>query len=199
MATSHGIIIKQYHADNGIFRAISWVQDFQKRANIQLTTYTGADAHHTNDLADRRIRELQDNGISMMLHAPLVSLCSQTSQQFLQCHYIVSKLSGIITPSHLHSYSSSGQPNTLSSLLLNYLCPQWIPFLLPKNPSQMENEVQSWSLLGMISLTKPHRCISSQPRLRSSQPTITCEIRTSIQNYQRLWFIIIVAGGSGIW
>ena len=69
MATSHGIIIKQYHADNGIFRANAWVQDYQENANQHLTTYAGVDAHHTNGLSDRRIRDIQDNGIAMIIHA----------------------------------------------------------------------------------------------------------------------------------
>ena len=38
MAASYGIIIKQYHTDNGIFRKNSWPQDCQERANPQLTT-----------------------------------------------------------------------------------------------------------------------------------------------------------------
>ena len=68
MAASHGIIIKQYHADNGIFRANAWAQDCQERANPQLTTYAGLNAHHTNGLAESRTRNIQENGRAMMLH-----------------------------------------------------------------------------------------------------------------------------------
>ena len=69
MADSHGIIIKKCHADNDIFRANAWVQDFQEHANPHLRTYSGVDYHHTNGLAERRIRDIQYNGRSMMIHA----------------------------------------------------------------------------------------------------------------------------------
>ena len=69
MTASYGIIINQYHADNGIFRSNAWVQEFQEHANPQLTTYSGLDAHHTNGLSEIRIRDIQDNGRAMMLHA----------------------------------------------------------------------------------------------------------------------------------
>ena len=69
MSESHGIIIKQYHVDNGIFRANAWVQDSQEPANTQLTNYAGVDAYHNNGLSKRLIRYIQDNGRSMMLHS----------------------------------------------------------------------------------------------------------------------------------
>ena len=69
MIASHGIIIEQYHAYNGIFRANSWVQHCQEHANQHLTTYTRVDDHHTNGLAERRIRDIQDNVRAMILRA----------------------------------------------------------------------------------------------------------------------------------
>ena len=69
ISASHGIIIKQYHAENDIFRANAWVQDCQERANQQLTNNSGADAHHTTGLAEGFIRDIHDNGKAMMLHA----------------------------------------------------------------------------------------------------------------------------------
>ena len=69
MASSHGIIINQYHTDNGILRANCWVQDCQERANPQITTYDGVDDHHTNGLGERRIRDIQDKFRYMMIHS----------------------------------------------------------------------------------------------------------------------------------
>ena len=68
MSTSHGIITNQYHADNVIFKENAWVQDCQGTSNPHLTTYVGLDAHHTNGLSERRIRDIKDNGRAMMLH-----------------------------------------------------------------------------------------------------------------------------------
>ena len=69
MESSHSIIVKQYHYYNGIFRANSWVQDLQERANPHLKNYYGVGSHQTNILAERIIRDIQDNGRAMMLHA----------------------------------------------------------------------------------------------------------------------------------
>ena len=69
MTASYGIIVKQYYADNGIFRENAWVLYCQERANTHLKTYSGVDACHINGLAERRIRDIQDNSVAMMLHA----------------------------------------------------------------------------------------------------------------------------------
>ena len=58
MEASHDIIVKQYHYGNGIFRANAWLQYCQERAYPTLTTYDMVDAHHTNVLAERRIRDI---------------------------------------------------------------------------------------------------------------------------------------------
>ena len=53
----HGVSIQHYHADNGSFKAHAW-----KRAcydNDQGLSFSGVNAHHTNGLAERRIRSLQ--------------------------------------------------------------------------------------------------------------------------------------------
>ena len=69
MSASHGIIIKQYHADSGIFRASAWIQCCQESSNTHLKIYAGLDAHHTNSLSEKIIRDIRDNGRAMMLHS----------------------------------------------------------------------------------------------------------------------------------
>ena len=69
MSASHIIIINQYHAENGIFRANAWVQDYQERANPQLTIYAVVGTHHTIGLAEIQIRDIQENCRAVMLHA----------------------------------------------------------------------------------------------------------------------------------
>ena len=66
-ARSHGITVKAYHADNGIFRANKWVEHCLK--NNQALTFAGVNAHHQNGIAERRIRELQELARTMLIHA----------------------------------------------------------------------------------------------------------------------------------
>ena len=52
------VIIKAYHADNGVFKANDWKQAcFNERQKL---TFAGVNAHFTNGLAEKRIRDLQD-------------------------------------------------------------------------------------------------------------------------------------------
>ena len=62
-----GVTIKAYHADNGIFRANKWQQACIE--SKQRLSFTGVNAHHTNGMAEKRIRDLQDLTRAQMLHA----------------------------------------------------------------------------------------------------------------------------------
>ena len=64
-AKRHGVKIENYHADNGIFKAIKWVEAC--RQDGQGVTYAGVNAHHQNGVAERRIRELQDLARTMLI------------------------------------------------------------------------------------------------------------------------------------
>jgi Integrase core domain. len=67
-ALSRGVTIHAYHADKcGIFRANKWMQDCE--TNKQRITFTSVHAHHTNGMAEKRIRDLQDLAQGMLLHA----------------------------------------------------------------------------------------------------------------------------------
>ena len=66
-AQTHGVKVKAYHADNGVFRAHDWVRAC--RDNQQPLTFAGVNAHHQNGMAERRIRELQDTARTMLIHA----------------------------------------------------------------------------------------------------------------------------------
>lgn len=57
-AANRGVIVKAYHADNGIFKANDWVKECHRKG--QPLTFAGVNAHHQNGLAERRIRELQE-------------------------------------------------------------------------------------------------------------------------------------------
>ena len=68
-AASHNVQILNYHADNGIFRANEWIKDCQSEPNPQGMYLSGVDSHHTNGIAERRIRDIQDSGRTMLIHA----------------------------------------------------------------------------------------------------------------------------------
>ena len=61
----NGVRVSNYHADNGIFRANEWRRECARKG--QGLTFSGVNAHHTNGLAERRIRSLQDLARSMLI------------------------------------------------------------------------------------------------------------------------------------
>jgi len=63
----HGVKVRGYHADNGIFKAKDWINDC--RAKQQSLIFTGVNAHHRNGRAERRIGLLQDLSWSMLIYA----------------------------------------------------------------------------------------------------------------------------------
>ena len=64
---SHGIKVKGYHANNGIFHANAWVNHCKK--SKQALTYAAVNAHHQNGITEREIRELQSMARTMLIHA----------------------------------------------------------------------------------------------------------------------------------
>jgi hypothetical protein len=56
-SATRGIQIEAYHADNGVFRAYKWLQDCNKKS--QNLKFAGVNAHHSNGMAEKRIKELQ--------------------------------------------------------------------------------------------------------------------------------------------
>ena len=66
-ADSFGVIIKHYHADNGIFKSRKWVDSCN--AAKQGLTFAGVNGHHQNGRTERRIRSLQDMARTFMIHA----------------------------------------------------------------------------------------------------------------------------------
>ena len=67
IANNNGVQVKNYHADNGIFKANKWMEHCHE--NGQGMTFAAVNAHHTNGIAERRIRELQDLTRTNMIHA----------------------------------------------------------------------------------------------------------------------------------
>ena len=66
-AASMGHKIKHYHADNGIFASNLWKAHCI--AKHQGLTFAGVGAHHQNGVAENKIRQLQSQGRTMLIHA----------------------------------------------------------------------------------------------------------------------------------
>jgi hypothetical protein len=61
------VAVRHYHGDNGRFADNAFKQDCEKQH--QALSYCGVNAHFQNGIAEKRIRDLQDNARTMMIHA----------------------------------------------------------------------------------------------------------------------------------
>jgi len=66
-AHKSGVIVKHYHADNGRFCERAFKEETARLG--QTMTYCGVNAHFQNSVAERRIRTLQDQARTMIIHA----------------------------------------------------------------------------------------------------------------------------------
>ena len=66
-AGTHGITIRHYHADNGCFQDRAFRESIEQAQ--QMLSFCGVNAHFQNGVAEKRIRDLQDNARTMLLHA----------------------------------------------------------------------------------------------------------------------------------
>ena len=64
---ARGVTVKHYHADNGRFADKGFVNHV--RANRQSVSYCGVNAHFQNGMAEKRIRDLQDQTTTLLMHA----------------------------------------------------------------------------------------------------------------------------------
>jgi hypothetical protein len=66
-ARERGIIVRNYHADNGRFVDNAWKNSLLEEN--QGIAYCGVNAHWQNGIAERRIRELKEQSRTMLIHA----------------------------------------------------------------------------------------------------------------------------------
>ena len=64
---ARGVTVKHYHANNGRFADKGFVNHVG--ANRQSISYCGVNAHFQNGMAEKRIRDLQDQTTTMIMHA----------------------------------------------------------------------------------------------------------------------------------
>jgi hypothetical protein len=70
-AALQGVSIRHYHADNGRFAETKWLEAVDAHRPQQTISFCGVGAHHQNGIAEKKIRDLQENARTMMLHASL--------------------------------------------------------------------------------------------------------------------------------
>jgi hypothetical protein len=67
LALNHGVLVQDYMADNGVFKAKAFVQHI--REQNQQVRYCGVNAHHKNSVAERSIRTVSEMARAMVLHS----------------------------------------------------------------------------------------------------------------------------------
>ena len=68
-ALDHGVIVSDYMADNGVFRANAFVKHIHQQN--QKIRYCGVNAHHQNGVAERSIRTVSEMSRSLLLHSSM--------------------------------------------------------------------------------------------------------------------------------
>ena len=67
LALEHGVVVVNYLADNGTFKARRFVDEIRNRT--QMIRYCGVNDHHKNSIAERSIRTVTEMSRAMILHA----------------------------------------------------------------------------------------------------------------------------------
>ena len=66
-AMAHGVKVRHCHADNGIFSSKAFINEVNRCG--QSTSFCAVNAHHQNGKAEEKIRDLQEQARTMILHA----------------------------------------------------------------------------------------------------------------------------------
>jgi ribosomal protein L13E len=66
-ASDYGVTIRHYHCDNGRFADNAFIAACEQQR--QTITFCGVNAHHQNGIAERAIRDIQDQARKQLLHA----------------------------------------------------------------------------------------------------------------------------------
>ena len=69
LALQQGVVVQEYHADNGVFQAKDYVNELQSKH--QTINYCGVGAHHQNGIAERSILTVSNMARALLLHASM--------------------------------------------------------------------------------------------------------------------------------
>src|SRR5210317_575444 len=67
IAASHGVVVKHYHSDNGLFDTKLFKESIQN--SHQTLSFCGPYAHHQNGKAENRIKDITTHARTALLHA----------------------------------------------------------------------------------------------------------------------------------
>jgi transposase InsO family protein len=70
-ARTHGIDVKKYHTDNGIFMSAAWKEHLHGLQQTQRLSATGA--HHQNVIVERAIQTVTTSTRAMLLHLTILN------------------------------------------------------------------------------------------------------------------------------
>ena len=153
MCKQNGVQVRNYHADNGIFRGTEWMKDCEKLG--QGLTFAGVNAHHTNGLAERRIRSLQDLTRSMLVDAHRKWRTTATAS--LWPYAMVMANDTLNQTPNLRDESKRSPQQTFSNTEVQINPKHWAPFGCPayvlarelQNPKGIYNKWKKRSEVGI--------------------------------------------------
>ena len=127
--TLNGVKVKQYHTDNGVFTAQSFVDQVHRME--QQLTFSGIGAHHQNGVAERAIGTVSRRARTQLLHAQLrwseqtpSSLWPMSLLYAVHLHNIIPSMSTTMSQGELFSRRTSTHQNLLTLHLWG--CPVYI-------------------------------------------------------------------------
>ena len=66
---NHGVLVRRYRADNGVFTSAVFEEKFRKCS--QMIMYSGVGAQHQNGVAERAIQTAVEQARTMLVHATI--------------------------------------------------------------------------------------------------------------------------------
>ena len=127
---NHGVLVKSYRADNGVFSSTDFEDEIKKGS--QSISYSGVGAQHQNGVAERAIRTVVERARTMLIHAAIrnpefveVSLWPFALSHSCHVWNSVPKLRGF-SPLELLSCSVSERNNNDLRHLHTWGCPVYI-------------------------------------------------------------------------
>jgi hypothetical protein len=164
-----GVMIQHYHADNGIFVDNGLMNAVKKKQ--QTISFCGVNAHFQNGIAEKRIRDLQEQACTMLLHAKsrwpkrvsihLWPYALRSANQLRQV--------GKILWSRIGSKSEGLSHSFMPSICTQQFTGQW------EIHYQVGQQVQDGDQPGTITKTRK-KCVSgAQPYNGIVVTTVSCE------------------------
>jgi hypothetical protein len=119
-ASQAGVSVNEYHTDNGVFNAQTFMQEIANKG--QGIQFCGVSAHHQNGVAENGIKVVVQNARTMMLHVALrwPGYADQDLWPMAMCHAVhlwnhTPKMSTGLAPSEIFSGTKSDCTHLLNA------------------------------------------------------------------------------------